>query len=408
MRNHDVFPRPIFISAHQKGVEMETKTSSLQRLREVDHDATRLEQQAVNSVKQQEQQRPCSGWRKHPVFKVVMFIISMYLFVLAIMLMKDGARSLVPLLQDTFSVTNAANSLGFGWIFAYVVMSGSPVAAAALTFLDAGALDALSTFTMITGSRLGANFLVIFLGFLYILRGRDKAASLSMGLLSMGVTGTTHLAGLVAGVWMLQSATFDRFQLQSGHQLSALIDGLFTPITEPLVEYLPNWLLFVLGIALIIISFNLFDRCLPEMAIKDSQVGQISRLVYRPWVMFALGAVVTLLCMSVSISLGILVPLSQRGFIRQENVIPYIMGANITTFIDTLLAAVLLNNPEAFVVVLVEILSMTVISILILMVAYRPYEHAMLGFVHWTTASNKNLTIFMISIFALPIFLLLL
>jgi Na+/phosphate symporter len=61
--------------------------------------------------------------------------------------------------------------------------------------------------------------------------------------------------------------------------------------------------------------------------------------------------------MSVSVSLSILVPLSDRGFIRRENLIPYILGANITTFIDTLLASVLLDNPLAFTIVLVQMVS---------------------------------------------------
>jgi len=398
---------PVFISTEWWDVPMETENSSQQRFREVVEGATQLEQETTQNFAGENWLLLCLRWRKQPIFKVTMFVASLYLFILAIMLMKDGARSLVPLLQDTFSVSNPVKSLGFGWLFAYVVMSGSPVAAAALFFLDAGAIDALSAFTMITGSRLGASFLVIFLGFLYILRGRDKASSLSMGMLSLGVTGTTHLAGLLVGVWMLQSVLFSRMQLGSGYRIGVIIDSLFTPITGPLANFLPNWLLFVLGIILIIVSFNLFDRCLPEMVIKDSQVGHISRFVYRPWVMFLLGAVVTLLCMSVSISLGILVPLSHRGFIRRENVIPYIMGANVTTFIDTFLAAVILANPAAIEVVLVEILSMIVISVIILMVAFRPYEYAMLGFVEWTTASNRNLTILMICIFALPLFFLL-
>jgi hypothetical protein len=109
--------------------------------------------------------------------------------------------------------------------------------------------------------------------------------------------------------------------------------------------------------------------------------------------------------MSVSISLSILVPLSQRGFVRRENVIPYIMGANITTFVDTLLAAVLLDNPPAFTVVLVEMTSITIVSILILATSYYHYERAMLKFVAWVTARKRHLALFMITIFVVPIIL---
>src|SRR3990170_5742359 len=62
--------------------------------------------------------------------KVGLFTFSLFLFILAITFMKEGARDLAPMVRNTFTVTNAANSLGFGWLFAYVVMSGSPVAAA--------------------------------------------------------------------------------------------------------------------------------------------------------------------------------------------------------------------------------------------------------------------------------------
>jgi Na+/phosphate symporter len=122
--------------------------------------------------------------------------------------------------------------------------------------------------------------------------------------------------------------------------------------------------------------------------------------------MFFLGALVTTLSMSVSLSLSILVPLSARGFIRRENVIPYIMGANITTFIDTLLAAVLLNNPAAFTIVFVEMLSVTFLSLFILITFYRKYQRIMLQFVGQLTANNRNLVIFMIVIIIVPIILL--
>jgi Na+/phosphate symporter len=143
------------------------------------------------------------------------------------------------------------------------------------------------------------------------------------------------------------------------------------------------------------------------MSIKESNVGRVSRLVYRPWVMFLLGASVTMISMSVSVSLSILVPLSHRGFVRRENVIPYIMGANITTFIDTLLAAVLLDNPEAFTVVFVEMISIAIVSAIILLTVYRPYERGMLRWSEWITADSRNLAIFMVTIFIIPIVLLL-
>ena len=344
-------------------------------------------------------------WRRAHWYKVPLFVASLFLFILAITMMKEGARDLAPLVRDRFAVSNPMNSLGFGWLFAYVVMSGSPVAAASLTFFDAGVIGKLDTYTMITGSRLGASLIVLFIGFIYVLRGRDRSTSLGMGLLSLVVTGSTHLLALPVGLYLLNAGTLDALQLSSGATLNSLAERVFDPIIAWLLVYLPEWSLFIVGFVVIMISFSLFDRALPEMTLKESQIGRVSRFVYRPWVMFLLGAAITLLSMSVSISLSLLVPLSARGFIRRENVVPYIMGANVTTFIDTLLAAVLLSNSAAFTVIFVNMVSITLVSALLLATVYRRYERISLAFVAWATADRRNFGLFMFAIVFIPLLL---
>ena len=346
-------------------------------------------------------------WERIRFGKIGLFLASLYLFMLSITLMKEGARAASPMVCNLLDVGGAANALGFGWISAYTIMSGSPIAAAALTFFDAGAMDELGAFAMITGSRLGASFIVLLIGFLYVLRGRDRVTSLSMGLLSLIVTATTYLPSLLLGMVILKTGVLDWVQMPFGALLHSVVDRVVGPVSSVAVALLPNWAVFLVGLSVVWFSFNLFDKCLPQTALKESQVGWMSRLVYRPWVMFALGALITLISMSVSLSLAILVPLSARGYVRRENVIPYIMGANITTFIDTLLAAVLLDNPWSFTIVLTQMLSITAVSVVILATIYRRYERAMLSLVAWVAASTRNLVLFMAILFVVPIILML-
>jgi len=72
--------------------------------------------------------------------KVVLFLVSVALLVLAIELLKGGARSTVPLIVNGLGVSSLPNALGLGCLSAYLIMNGSPVAAVRLAFLDAGAL----------------------------------------------------------------------------------------------------------------------------------------------------------------------------------------------------------------------------------------------------------------------------
>jgi hypothetical protein len=93
--------------------------------------------------------------------------------------------------------------------------------------------------------------------------------------------------------------------------------------------------------------------------------------------------------------------------VRRENIIPYVMGANITTFIDTLVAAVLLGNADAFTVVLLEMLSVGIISLIIIGLFYRRYERFVLDILKSVTRSRRNMAIYMIGIVGIPVLLML-
>jgi Na+/phosphate symporter len=339
--------------------------------------------------------------------KVALFLVSVWLFIVAIELVKSGAQGAASLVERYLDIQSMSHALGFGWFSTYVVMSGSPVAAVSVAFLDAGALDQLQAFAMITGSRLGASFLVLFIGFVYVLRGHERRTGLTMGLLSLIVTGSVYLPALAIGVLLLNRGFFDGVQFDSGAAISSTLDRVLKPVVSPIADTLPGWAVFLVGMGVLWLSFFLFDRVLPDLHLEQSRFARVARLVYRPLVMFLLGAVLTLITLSVSLSLSLLVPLSARGYVRRENVIPYIMGANITTFFDTLLATVVLGNADAFTVVLVSMVSVTLVSLIVLLLFFRRYEQVMLVLVEWVAANNRNLALFIFTILVVPLVLML-
>jgi solute carrier family 34 (sodium-dependent phosphate cotransporter) len=348
------------------------------------------------------------GWLRRVSWrKVALFALALLLFILALQLLKTGAKALVPFVRDGLAVQNAANALGFGWLFAYAALSGSPVAATALTLFDAGALDDVGTFAMIAGSRLGAAFIVLAIGFVYTLRGHERQGSLAMGLLSFIITAAIYLPGLAVGYWLLQTGAFDGLRPSGALGVVEIIDVAYAPLVALAENNLPHWAVFGIGFGILWYSLNLIDHALPDMRLREGAFGGMARLLYRPLVTFALGLAVTTLTMSVSVSLSVLVPLSARGYIRRENVIPYIMGANITTFVDTLVAALLLNNPRAFTVVLVEMVSVALVSLVFLLLFYRPYERVVLRLVEFIGSRRLHMAVFLAIILAVPIALML-
>ena len=343
---------------------------------------------------------------KHRVISVAVrlgsFAVALFLFVLAIQLMKEGAKALAPALTDSPLFSNAFSTLGAGWLGAYIVLSGSPVAAVALSLYAGGAATQLQTFTMLSGSRLGASFVVLLVGFLYAVRnrGRNRGESIGMGVLALSLTAVVYIPGMLIGYSILRSGAFDGIKLSASSDVLSLIDVIWGPAIE-LVTKLPGWTLLPIGLGFILISFKFLDRVLPQLD-GERQGSARSEWLKRPWPMFALGCIVATLTLSVSVALTVLVPLASRGYITREQSIPYIMGANITTLADTLVAAMVLGNAVAVRIVLAEAIGVTIVSLLFLALFYGSLRRTIIAFEHWLVASSRRLWIFVAGIFLLP------
>jgi len=345
-------------------------------------------------------------WYVSAALRLGLALFCIVLFVLALILLKEGAKPFAPLIRNQFSVDSPASALGFGWLSANLTLSGSPVAATSLALLDANVLSAVESFAMIAGSRLGAAFVVLLIGLVYMLRGKQRVLSLNVGLLSLLVTQTMYPLVLALGFFFMSNGWLDRWQVQASQDVSSPLETLINPLLIVFQKLLPTWALFPVGFLLVLSSLWLFDKAIPEIHFEEAGLGLLSHALYRPVVVFLAGALVTSLTMSVSVSLSLLVPLSVRGIIRRENAIPYIMGANITTFIDTLVAAALLANSSAVTVVLVMMISVAVVSLLVMALGFRQYECFLDGIVNFLGRRRRHLVGYIFVIFAVPFVLL--
>jgi sodium-dependent phosphate cotransporter len=346
-------------------------------------------------------------WYVKQARRIAAALVAILLFGFALEIMKSGARGLTPLLRGGLDIKHAADCLGLGWLMACLVLSGSPAAAMAIALVSAEALTQIQAFAMISGSRLGASFIVLLLGFIYTLRGHERWAVLSTGVLSLLLTASVQLLALPVGIFMLRRGSLDPIYWPWVTELSTGINAVINPIIGPITQFLPQWALFVLGGGMVTFSFRLFDKALPEFRFKRAGLNRPSRLIYRPEVMFFMGLLITLLTLSVSVSIGILVPLSARGYVRRENIIPYVLGANISTMIDTLAAAAILGAPQGVTVVLTHMISAIIVSLPIVLLVYEPYTRLMSHALEWILKGQRNFAIFLAVFFLIPIALIL-
>lgn len=340
------------------------------------------------------------------------------LFLFALLLMRAGAAHLTPTLAEAGKLPSPWRSLGLGWLMACLALSGSPVAAAAVSLQDAHVLSPAATLTMLTGSRLGASFVLFVIGLSYAWRRGHPWHSLTAGFVTFWVTATTYFPATALGLFLLPHMPVPWIARWRPPFLPALLEPFRAPVQvvegilrsgmsrglgKPPPESAIGVSLFLLGFFLIGIALQALDRAIPLPRLTPPEADPAPD---SPWPTFGLGLAVTALTMSVSVSIGLLVPSVTRGWIRREQLIPYVMGANISTFIDTLLAALALGNPAAVGVVLTEMISVTVISAGILFAGYRWYRGLLIRVFEIMVEHRVLAGFFPIAFLGLPLILL--
>ena len=174
-----------------------------------------------------------------------------------------------------------------------------------------------------------------------------------------------------------------------------------------MADHLPRLAMFVIGIAVLLLSFSIFDRVLPNLEQPGPALRARSRRSCTSATRCSSSAlIVTGMTLSVSLSLTILVPLTLKGYVKRDSIIPYVMGANIATWIDTLFAALLLDQPRAFTIVFVEMVTGAAVSLIVLVFFYEPYKRLILRGAHLATRDRRGFAIFLGALFVVPAVLL--
>lgn len=324
------------------------------------------------------------------------------LFVLALEVLKLGAAGVGPLLR-ALGVSGLAGGIGAGWLGACLLLSGSPVAAVALTLLASGALGGAETFGMISGSRLGASFVVLVVGVLEDLRaGRREARSAYIGVTALVATAVTYVPAMALSWVALERGALAGLRLE-GRDLAGLVERLYGPLLHSAAGLLPRPLLFVAGVLLLLLAFRAFDRALPDLGKGRGPLLPADHVVYRPWFMFAVGLATTALTLSVSVAISLLVPLAARGFVRRENVWPYVLGANVTTLVDTLFAGALVGHPDSARMVALLMGSVLLLSLPLVFVVPDAFSRALDRVASRATSSARAVAAFVALLLAIPL-----
>lgn len=340
------------------------------------------------------------------------------LFLFAIQLLGSAVETLSPVLRQVLEqiIVGDRSALGVSWIASYVLANGSIVAALSLTLFRSDLVVPSQLFLMVVGSRLGGAAIVLFIGaFDYLNEELESVSeSVRLGVLTFLLTHSIYLPVLVVGYvllpvvesWNVSNPVIageTRIANRLVPKTDVNIPDLIPVFTEGIINAVGAVVAFLLALGLIFLSMRLFDRILDSVDKQRLRDRYVKRLNDK-WTSFTIGLVFTGLTMSVAFSLGVVVPLYNRGHIKRREIIPYILGANIGTLVDTLIIAVALNIPVGVVTVALLLCLGFLVSLLPLLF-YNRYVSGISVFYEQLVDNRGYFIGFLVSLLLVPLLL---
>jgi Na+/phosphate symporter len=244
---------------------------------------------------------------------------------------------------------------------------------------------------------------VLVVGVLEDLRaGRREARSAYIGVTALVATAVTYLPAMGLSWLALERGALTGLRVD-GRDLEGVVERLYGPLLHATSALLPRAVLFAAGVAVLLLAFKAFDRALPDLASARGPLLPADHVVYRPWFMFGVGLLTTAMTLSVSVSISLLVPLAARGYVRRENAWPYVLGANVTTLVDTLFAGALVGHPDSARMVALLMASVAALSLPPVFLFPAAFGRALDRTASLATGSARAVAVFVAVLFAIPL-----
>lgn len=275
-------------------------------------------------------------------------VLAISLFIMALQLLSTSTGDLTPVLEQLLKpyLESDLNSFGAGWIISYLTLNGTTGAAIGLSVFNSGIIGEAQLLTMLAGSRFGAAFIVILIGVIEYMQGKSDSIkdSASIGIICFLIAYSVYLPSTLIAYFASKNLALESLAVSGPSILQNSILSIFKPLTNQIASLTGPGLGFFTALGLLIVSLRIFGFAFNGLNAERLRGNYLQFLMGNKWISFTTGALLTLITTSVSLSLGIIVPLYNEGYIKRKEIIPYILGANLTTMISFVIAAMIVGT----------------------------------------------------------------
>ncbi len=283
----------------------------------------------------------------------ISLIATLFLFFLALDLMSGSFKLMGRGLTETLlaSTKNPFVGLFIGVLATSIIQSSSTTTSLVVGLVAGGGLTVSGAIPIIMGANVGTSVTntIVSLGHL---NRREEFSNAVAGatvhdffnLLTIAVILPLELIfGILTKISSgLLGAVSGAGGLKFLSPLKAVVDPVATQVEHLLGDI--GWIVLIVGVVLLFVALRLLVRLLRKTVMGRSEMIIHKYLFGKTTVALAIGALLTLLVQSSSVTTSVVVPLVAAGVVSVTQIFPFVLGANIGTTMTALLAALLLAS----------------------------------------------------------------
>ena len=345
----------------------------------------------------------------------ILALISLYFFISSIVFIKE---SIVLIGQDRVryflsSINDTTTGVFAGWFGTALIQSSGAFDSIIIALVSVGAMPIYVAVATIIGAEVGTTVTTQIVSiFGYITKEKPKFR------MSFFVAMIHYWYNLCTLLIFFSVELFFKvftYIAQTGSLFFSKIPGilaipsvfnLITPWVRFLLQYIPAWIGFVGGCILLLVSLKNSEKYLSATFASEVSKSLIRSTFGSPSKAFLAGLTFTIMVPSTSVMISMLIPLVTTGIIDASYyILPYILGANIGTVFDVMIAALATGNPAAIGVWLIH-LTINVIGACIFLPLLKPFSTFVQNVNNFLTFSKKRTIAFLILSNGMPIIIL--
>jgi solute carrier family 34 (sodium-dependent phosphate cotransporter) len=285
--------------------------------------------------------------------KLVFFL---YLFVFAIEIIKKASLMLAPDVKDyLMQGLGPIKAVCVGWFTTAIAQSSGAVSSVTAAFTGNGLIDLPTAIYIMIGASLGTTITALVISLVVVsVKRRDFRHGVEIGLsysiysalLVFIVVFLEYFFGLFSKVSLfLAELLQDKISLLKVPDLVGIITG---PLVDALFKLENNFFLILFGFVILIFTLRFISKAIMEVLGGEDRARRfINKYFDSKYKAYFTGVILTAIVFSSSITIGLLVPLAVSRLISLKKAIPFILGADLGTFTDLFLVALIIDQTNA-------------------------------------------------------------